>query len=821
MFLLKTLKSKLLAMSLISTGAALVVACLVLAGYDYRAFRAEMVTRAQVFAHIVAGNSTAAISFGDENDAAQTLASLRFEPHVVAACVYDRSGKRLAQYFRGESVPLPAPAELAPGAYRFGAARLEVSCPIHLNGQMIGSAYVASDLDALHARTHGYAIVFGSVVLGAMVVALLLAARLARFVTGPVGHLSRTATDVSINRNYAVRAEKAANDELGNLVDCFNGMLDQIQERDRQLTVHRDHLEELVAARTIELSKARDKAEEASRAKSNFLANMSHEIRTPMTAILGYADVLLSPTQTMSDRINSLQVIRRNARHLMDLINDILDISKIEAGQMTVESLSCDPARAVVEVVSMLRPRAIAKELSLTVEFVGGIPAEIKTDPLRLRQVLMNLTSNAIKFTERGEVRLKVSAEDLGSGSRVRFDIMDTGIGITAKQTERLFQPFVQADESMTRKYGGTGLGLVISKRLAGQLGGDLTLRSEPGRGTTFSFWVQGGPLQGVLMRQGLSESMLAIGSHQSDADQIALEGRILLVEDGIDNQHLLTMHLETAGAKVIVAANGRLGIERLRAEPFDLVLMDMQMPVLDGYGATSELRRLGYTLPIIALTAHAMCGDRTKCIDAGCTDYLTKPVDKELLLRTVASYLSKAESNKPVPTALSARLPAVAPVAAPGGATARDAAAPPGSSGVAVRRAVLPRDKDAMAEAMRKAVEGFVSRLPAKVDALLQLRQAGDLEELRRLIHQLKGAGAGFGFPRISETAARAEAAIKAAAGVEAVCAGVEELIGLIRSTAGYDAGQEGHDVPAADGKPGTPGPQKQKEAACPTRNC
>ncbi len=638
--MLRTLKSKLFAMSVVSTGAALVAVCGLLGWYDYHTFRKAMVTQAQTIAHLVAHNSIAALSFADSNDAAQTLASLRSEPHIVAACVYDHTGKSLASYFRDDPVPLPSPGELAPGTSQFKEDRLEVTCPIQLTGEELGSAYIRMDLGALHERTNRYVMVFGSAILAAMAVALGFTTRLSRYIIGPIEHLSRTATDVWTNQNYSVRAMKTTSDELGALVDCFNIMLNQIQERDHQLTQHREHLEDLVAVRTTELSNARDKAEEASRAKSNFLANMSHEIRTPMTAILGYADLMLSPVQTMSDRINSLQVVRRNARHLMELINDILDISKIEAGKMTVEAIACDPARVAMEVASMLRPRAIAKSLPLSVEFVGDIPAEVNTDPLRLKQILMNLTGNAIKFTERGNICVRLSVEKRADASRVRFDIIDSGIGMSPDQVGRLFQPFVQADDSMTRKYGGTGLGLAISKRLAKFMGGDISVCSEPGHGSTFSFWLDGGPLHNVPMRQGLTESMLAISPDTSEIEQIVLRGKILLAEDGIDNQQLLTLHLVTAGAVVVIAENGRVAVQRVCGEPFDLVLMDMQMPELDGYGATSELRRLGFTLPIVALTAHAMGGDRARCIEAGCTDYLTKPIDNELLLRTVASYL-------------------------------------------------------------------------------------------------------------------------------------------------------------------------------------
>jgi signal transduction histidine kinase/CheY-like chemotaxis protein/HPt (histidine-containing phosphotransfer) domain-containing protein len=776
MLMPRTLKLKLLAMSVVSTGAALLAVCGVLGWYDYQTFRKAMVTQAQTVAHIVAHNSIAALSFTDSSDAAQTLESLRSEPHIVAACVYDHSGKSLASYFRDAVVPLPRPGDMAPESYRFAENRLEVTCPIRLTGEELGSAYIRMDLGALHQRTNRYAMVFGGAILGAMAVALGLTTRLARYIIGPIEHLSRTATDVRINRNYAVRARKTTRDELGALVDGFNAMLDQIQERDQQLTLHREHLEELVAARTTELSTALDKAEEASRAKSNFVANMSHEIRTPMTAILGYADLMLSPVQTMSDRLNSLQVVRRNARHLMELINDILDISKIEADKMTVESIACDPARAAVEVASMLRPRAIAKSLPLSVEFVGEIPAEVKTDPLRLKQILMNLTGNAIKFTERGNICVRVSVERLAETSQVRFDIVDSGIGMSPDQVGRLFQPFVQADESMTRKYGGTGLGLAISKRLAKFMGGDISVHSEPGHGSTFSFWLDGGPLEDVPMRHGLTESMLAMGPQASEAEQIQLRGRILLAEDGSDNQQLLTLHLTTAGAEVVVAGNGRIAVELMRSERFDLVLMDMQMPELDGYGATSELRRLGYTLPIIALTAHAMGGDRARCINAGCTDYLTKPIDSELLLRTVASYLRPiATPWRPAP--LKAAIETVARVEPPAPLPAQPRTSP--------RAGAL--------EAMRQAAEGFVARLPGRVDELGTLCAAHELGKLGTLIHQLKGAGSGYGFPAISRMAARTEELVKSTAEFELVRAGVDELIASIRGTAGYDPAREG----------------------------
>ncbi len=413
----------------------------------------------------------------------------------------------------------------------------------------------------------------------------------------------------------------------------------------------RSYTEALEAANQA-LEEFSQTAQAATKSKSEFLANMSHEIRTPMTAILGYTDILLGNLHG-DENLEAAEIIKRNGEYLLDIINDILDLSKIEAGRMHVERIACPPVQLVDDVLALMRVRAESKGLPLRAEFQGPIPQTIETDPTRLRQILINLVGNAIKFTEIGEVRLRVRLDAAAEGGpRLVFDVLDTGIGMTPQQMQKLFQPFTQADSSTTRKYGGSGLGLTISRRLAKMLGGDITATSTPRRGSGFRVSVATGSLASVpLIRPGQPAGKPGVPAERTDR-KIDLNCRVLLAEDGPDNQRLISFVLRKAGADVTVVENGRKALEYALAtypgwgrreddpnQPFDVVLMDMQMPIMDGYEATRRLRDAGYDRPVVALTAHAMEHDRAKCLDAGCDDYVAKPIDRHKLIELVNRY--------------------------------------------------------------------------------------------------------------------------------------------------------------------------------------
>ena len=482
------------------------------------------------------------------------------------------------------------------------------------------------------------------------------------------------------------------------------------------------------------LQRAKAEAEAASQTKTQFLANMSHEFRTPMAAIVGYAEMLHDPRLTLDDRVRATQAIIRNGRHLTTLINDTLDLAKIEAGHLAVEKTTFTLWRVVSEAASVGEVAAAERQVELVVTPSGQFPRKLTSDPTRFRQVLDNLISNAVKFSSPGgrvEVRLRVDHEP---SPRLLVEVEDAGIGIAPDVLPRLFRPFTQADPSTTRKYGGTGLGLSICKLLMQALGGDIAVRSTPDVGSTFTAVL---PLSPNDLTDLIDSGDLAVESRLTTAPvrrPPRLSGRVLLAEDNADNRTILRFVLESAGLSVTIADDGQQAVEKATASEFDVILMDMQMPVLDGYAATSALRQRGYARSIVALTAHAMAGDEAKCLAAGCNAYLTKPVDADRLLREVArqmpsrSWVTKsAFTTRALPT-------------------------PPAHTPVPT---VLSAPIDDLNSRYQQS-------LPEKLNQLAAAMSAADVPTLSKLAHKLRGSAGMYGLPGVSDAAGELEEACR-----------------------------------------------------------
>ncbi len=636
-------KWKLTLIIMVACVFSILAACAAFIGYDNYTFKQQMTADLEALSRIISASSRSAVKSKNRSAVTDALSSLRARDQIAAAAIYSRDDTVLGKYVRtqgSEAIPASPSFRLN----RFDGDYLVMFRAISDDDGRVGTLYLKADLrDKLQGRVRRYVDIVIMVMLISCLVAFLISYRLQPLISKPILELARTARVVTEKKDYRVRAEKTSDDEVGNLIDSFNQMLSVIQTRDAELQrandmleVYNQNLENKVEERTAELERttteaqgAKRAAEDANKAKSVFLANMSHELRTPLNAIIGYSEMLQEDAQDMGqeDFVADLERIHGAGKHLLGLINDVLDISKIEAGKMDLFLETIDVGAMVQDVVNTIQPLVQKNGNTLTVEY-GENLVPMRADVTKIRQALFNLLSNSSKFTERGSITLKVFHEKTNGAGRFYFRVSDTGIGMTSDQVGKLFKAFTQADASTTRKYGGSGLGLAITRHFCRMMGGDVTVESEHGRGSAFTI-----RLPAVVVSPKAEKHETAFVSKETRVLELPPGASTILVIDDDPTVHdLMRRFLTREGFRVVVAPGGKEGIQMAKEVKPDLITLDVMMAEMDGWSVLTALKAEPETadIPVIVLT---MIDDKEMGFALGATDYMTKPINRDRLV--------------------------------------------------------------------------------------------------------------------------------------------------------------------------------------------